>query len=257
MQEGRDARINQSVEKALNIIELLSENKDPMRIYDIAQALDMNQSTVVRFLATLMKRGYVGQDEDTMRYYLTLKLYSVAHRMETQSKLSAIASPLLKSLSRVFGESACLAVEQDMSMVYIHVEEGPSKLLRTMNRIGKVAPMHCTGIGKLMLSQYDEAQLEKFLALKELTAFTPNTITTRERLLRELALIRRQGYAYDNEECEIGARCIAAPVKASDGRIIACISVTGPIFRLTDEAISLHLDFLLQAADEISKRVGA
>ena len=167
-----------------------------------------------------------------------------------------MANPYLKDLSAHCGESVCLAIEQDMSVVYVDVIEGKDQMLRTMNRIGNVAPMHCTGVGKLMLLNYDDAKLNQLIAERGLQKFTENTITTKKDLVAELNTIRRQGYAYDNEECEIGAKCISFPIRDYTGNVIAAISVTGPIFRMTQEYIDSQIPYIRNTALEISKRVG-
>ncbi len=254
--EDKTTKLNQSVEKVFSIIELLSKNRDPMRLQDMSKELKINASTLVRFLATLMKCGYVSQEKDSSRYFLTFKICSLAARVSSQLRLREVANPYLKDLSAHCGESVCLAIEQDMSVVYVDVIEGKDQMLRTMNRIGNVAPMHCTGVGKLMLLNYDDAKLNQLIAERGLQKFTENTITTKKDLVAELNTIRRQGYAYDNEECEIGAKCISFPIRDYTGNVIAAISVTGPIFRMTQEYIDSQIPYIRNTALEISKRVG-
>ena len=254
--EERLSKTNQSVEKAFSIIELLSKNKDPMRIQDISRELNINASTLVRFLTTLMKCGYVAQDQMTSRYFLTYKVCSIAYRVSSQPRLPETTHPFLKRLSESCNESVCLAVEQDMLAVYIDVVEGSDQMLRTTQRIGNVAPMHCTGVGKVLLMGYDEERLDRLIEERGLQHFTPNTLTSKESLMRELEEIRRRGYAYDNEECEIGSRCIAAPVRDYTGNIIAALSITGPIFRMGDEVLSQMLPVLLGMAKTLSEKFG-
>jgi DNA-binding IclR family transcriptional regulator len=142
-----------------------------------------------------------------------------------------------------------------MKVVYIDVVEGPDQMIRSMQRIGSVAPLHCTAVGKLFLSEYSPEKFEKFIAAG-LARFTPNTLTSKALLEKELAQLRRRGYAVDNEECEIGARCVSCPVRDHAGKIIAGISVTGPAIRLTDELISEKINRLLKAANELSRLLG-
>ncbi|MDF2524310.1 MAG: IclR family transcriptional regulator [Clostridiales bacterium] len=256
MESLSERKTNQSVEKVFTIIETLAEAGEPMRIQDIAAALSMSTSTVFRFLTTLTKCGYISQNPETSKYYLTFKICSIANKLDLNSSMRDIARPFLRTLSKIFEESVCIAIEQDMSMVYLDVIEGQGQILRTMQRIGNIAPMHCTGVGKLFLTEYSPSKLNKLISSKGLTSFTQNTFTNKEDLLTELQNVKNLGYAYDNEECEIGARCIAAPIRAYDGRIIAGISVTGPSFRMTDERLNKNLPHLLGTAELISKALG-
>ena len=253
---AKTTKANQSVEKVLNIIEILSKQNEPVRLQDLSQKLDMNASTTLRFLTTLQRKGYVAQQKESQRYYLTFKICTVANNISSHISLRDIAITDLKRLSNIFLEPVNLAIEEDMTVVYIEVANGPNQGLRTMQRIGNVAPMHCTGVGKLMLLNYDNRQIDKLIERKGLQRFTDATIMTKEGLLAELGNIRKQGYAYDNEECEAGVRCIAAPVRDYTGKTVAGISVSGPAFRMTDEYIDSKRQYLLDAAQQISIQLG-
>ena len=241
----------------MKIIELLAQNHEPMRLQDIAQALDSNASTVLRFLVSLEECGYVAQNPITLQYYLTFKICSIANMVSSEIHLFDFAQPYMKQISKRFEESVCLALEEDMTVVYIGVVPGPDQMLKTMQRIGNRAPMHCTGVGKLLLLNHDEGYINKLIAEKGLTSFTEKTITTKKQLMEELQEVRSRQYAFDNEECEVGARCIAVPIRDYTQKIIAGLSVTGTIFRMTDEKIAENLDFLMETADKISQLLGA
>lgn len=256
MAESKSTRPNQSGDKMLRIIEMMAQAGEALRVLDIAKALDLPSSTVLRYLLTLRKNGYVDQEPQSSRYYLTLKLCNIAAQISTRIDPRRIARPYLKSLSQLFGESACLAVERERMVCYIEVVESPDSILRSMQRIGSIAPMHCTGIGKLFLSEASAEELERLIAVKGLPGYTRNTLTRREDLLPELERIRARGYAFDQEECEIGARCVAFPIRDYTGKIVAGISITGPSTRLSDAFINARLDSLRQAAAEISQKLG-
>ncbi len=247
---------NQSAVKALDIVELLADNVEPMRLLDISEQLKMNASTALRFLASLVACGYVQQNPDTLKYYLTFKICAIANKVSENIHLYDIAQPFMKRVADKYDESVCLAIEQDMTVVYIGVMQRPDHMLRSMQRIGNRAPMHCTGVGKLLLLNHDEAYIDKMIESKGLTSFTSNTITTRQGLLDELAGARELDYAYDKEECEIGAHCIAVPIRDYTGKVIAAMSITGPTSRLTEEKMNEHIPFLLLQANELSELLG-
>ena len=140
-----------------------------------------------------------------------------------------------------------------MELVYIDVVDGPDSMLKILQRIGKRAPLHSTGIGKLLLLNYTGKQLNEFIARKGLQALTPNTLVTKEALIHKLEEIRQLGYALDDEECELGTRCVAAPVRDYTGRIIAGVSISGPISRLSMERISVVAPVVVETADKLSR----
>lgn len=247
---------NQSTDKVLAIMELLSFSNEPLRLLDIANELNYNSSTALRFLNSLEQNGYVYKNPDTLKYQMTYKLCGLANHISSNSDLVGMASGPIKSLSMELGECVCLAIEQDYSVIYIYVADGPGQMLRTTHRIGYQAPMHCTGVGKVLLSDFPQYRLEEFFAAKELTSYTCNTITTKDGLLKELENIRRLGYAYDNEECELGARCISFPIRNYTNGIIASMSVTGPAARMSDEYISDRMQTMLETATSISGKLG-
>ena len=140
-----------------------------------------------------------------------------------------------------------------MELIYTDVVDGPDNMLRIMQRIGKRAPLHSTGIGKLLLLNYNNKQLNELITTKGLTALTPNTLVTREALVEKLEQIRAQGYALDDEECELGARCVAAPIQDYTGKVVAGISISGPVSRLTKEYIQVIIPVVRETAARISK----
>lgn len=255
-QSTRFAKDNQSTDKVLAIIELLSYSKEPLRLIDISNQLNYNTSTALRFLNSLERNGYVYKDRETLKYQMTYKLCGLASYISNRTGIVEIASAPMKQLSIKLGECVCLAVEQDYTVVYVHVADGPGQILRTTQRIGSQAPMHCTGVGKVILSEFPEYKIDEMIQLKGLTRYTDNTLTTKEALSEELQLIKRRGYAYDNEECEPGAKCIAFPLRDYSGKIIASLSVTGPIGRMTDDFINASFRTILETVQDISYQLG-
>ncbi|MDF2676987.1 MAG: IclR family transcriptional regulator [Bacillota bacterium] len=247
------AKTNQSVEKVLQIIETMSQSRDPLRLQDIALKVEMPASTTLRLINTLMVCGYANQDPNTLRYSLSLKFMHIGSLVSSQTSIRDIAHPYLIELSKKCKESVCLAIEQNMEVIYIDVIDGPDGMLRITQRIGKIAPMHSTGVGKLMLLNYDVKQINNLVSVKGLSSLTPNTIIGKDELLKELEKIRIQGFALDNEECELGARCISASIKDYTGKVVAGISVSGPITRMTMDYIETIKNTVISTAQKISE----
>lgn len=248
---------NQSAEKVMATLEFLANTNEPMRLVDISKGLHMNASTTLRFINTLVLLGYIAQEESSSKYFLTYKLCSISNKIYTNSSIREIVSPYLKRLANQIQESACLAIEQNKQVVYIDVAEGPNQMVQSMNRIGNIAPLHSTGIGKILLLNYSEKEIDQLILEKGLVKLTENTIVDKASLLNELCLIKDRGYAFDNEECEIGARCISFPIYDFTNKIVAGFSITGPTHRLCDSFIENHLPLLKQTSIEISKKLGA
>lgn len=247
---------NQSAEKMLVILEYMASQREPVRLLDISRSLGINVSTVLRFLTALVNRGYAAQEEDSTKYYLTYRICALANQVSSHMDIRSIARPCMDQLSQMFGEAVCLGIENNRRVVYIENVDGSGQLLHTTQRIGSIAPMHCTGIGKLLLLNYSDSELEQLIEIEGLRRCTDHTLTSKWQLEEELARIRGQGVAYDNEECELGIRCLACPIYNSQGRVIAGISVTGPAGRLTDEFIAPRLEGFKRLAEEISLKLG-
>lgn len=243
---------NQSVGKALKIIEILGGTREPMRLMDIAALAQMPSSTALRMIATLTEYGYIAQESDSQKYYLTLKLARIGATAASRFNIREVVHPYLTRLSRDCEEASCVAVDSDMTALYVDVVDGPDSILKITQHIGKLSPLHCTGVGKCLLLNYDEDALDAFIEKKGLPAFTPKTITSKERLLEELQVIRQRGYAIDNEECELGVRCIACGISDHSGSIAAAISISGPVGRMTENRVIAISIPLIEASREIS-----
>ena len=251
------AKPNHSVEKSFQIIETMAAERQPMRLQDIAQKTGIPSSTALRMLSTLLSLGYVAQDLATLRYYLSLKFAHLGNCVTSQLSIRDTAHPVIMGLAKTCGESVCLAKEQNNEVVYIDISDGPDNMLKIAQYIGKRAPMHCTGVGKIMLLNYTREQIRSIVEEKGMPALTKNTITSFDDLMSELDTIRERGYAIDDEECELGARCIAVGITDYTGRIVAGISMSGPISRMAAKRIEDVSPFVIAAAKNISRQLAS
>lgn len=246
-------KTNQSIEKALQIVEILARRRGYMRLQDISEEAEIPAPTAMRLLTALANYNYVTQDEETHKYSLTLKFAQIGSMVKSQFSISEVARPFLVELAHRCNESVCLAIEQDMEVLYIDSVDGPDSMLKTMQRIGKRAPLYSTGVGKLMLLNYGPEDLERYVARTGLKALTKNTVTTKEGLQKKLEEIKRRHYALDDEECELGARCVAAPIRDYSGAVIAAASISGPTIRMTEAKLQAYSREVVATANKISK----
>ncbi len=247
---------NQSSEKLLIIMEYIAEQSEPVRLLDVAKGTGMNTSTASRFLAALKTRGYIAQEETAGRYYMTNKICCIANKVSSRIDIRQTSLPYLKALSQTLGCTCNLVIEYDFSVMYLDVVTGPQQMLVPLRYIGSVAPMHCTGAGKLLLTQFTDERLNELIESRGLKPYTDNTITSPDVLKTELASISKLDYALDNEECELGTRCVAAPIRDYTNKIIAVLSINGPTTKMTDEYIEENLHYLLDTVGQISGQLG-
>lgn len=257
MAVSKGTEANLSSDKLLRIIEYMAANHLPMRLKDIADNLQISQPTVVRYLRTLCDQGYVYHDNHTGYYAMTWKICRLGASLQSNLVLRSMAGSLLSDFANAYNLGALVAVERDGRLVYLDLVGAPHGNVDTMLRIGKDAPMHSTGSGKILLSTMPQSRIQQILDQYGLSRLTPKTITTIEGLNQELDTIRQQGYALDNEECELGHRCVSVPLYDFTGTVAAAVSAFDSTERLTDEYIrDVALPGLRKLAQEISFRMG-
>lgn len=248
-------QFSQSSMRLLDIIECLADASGPVRLQEIAKKTGIAQSTVSRYLTSLEASNYVYKDVETHRYALTWRIMRLSRNLGSQLSLRNITTPFTNGLANELKRGVCLVIEHDAQCLYLDCIESP--LSRTLQRIGKNAPLHATGSGKIILSTKSEAELNRYIAEEGLMQYTKYTITNPDVLRAELNKIRKNDYALDEEECEIGLRCISCPLRDYTGSIIAAVSIFGSKETMSDNQIfGVILPRLRNAANEISSRLG-
>ena len=227
---------NQSVEKILRIIESLAKASQPLRLIELAKRVDMPSSTVFRMLNTLIDMGYAYQEDTGLRRYaLTTRFLYIGQMIADHSDFQGLVHPYIQELSNSLKEMSCVAIMQNDKLRYVDVVEDANNRITVRQRIGGSAPIHCTGSGKIFLSHFSDTMLDEFIKTHGLVARTPKTITDIDQFKSEIAKCRKLGYAIDDEECEIGMRCVAAPILDRNKKIVACVSISGPTARMSKE----------------------
>ena len=250
MVDGPRASGVQSVERALDILELLSRSEDEVGVSEIGAGTGLAAGTVHRLLGTLALRGYVHKNARTRRYGLGLRSLTMA--ITTRERLAPLALPFLEELMRVSQESANLAILEGNAMMYIEQVSPSSRMLRSFTEPGNRVPLHSSGTGKVLLAYQPPRLIDFIVGRAGLTRQTAATITDPAQLRSELRNIRRQGYAVDHGEQEEGVRCLAAPVFGPDGEIFASISLSGPASRLNKRRIEGVVPDLKRIAANLS-----
>ncbi len=250
--EGGTGTSVQSVDRALTILELLARGGEA-GVTEIAAELGVHKSTAFRLIATLEAHRLVEQTEDRGKYRLGVGVLRLAGATTARLDLVQEARPLCRQLAADTGETVNIAVLSENSALYLDQVAG-SSALQSHNWVGQHIPLHATSNGKVLLSGLDRPALDKLLG--RLAPYTAATITTKARLRDELERVREQGYAVAVDELEVGLTAAAAPIHNAHGDVIASISVSGPTFRLGDDRVDDVVRLTVEAALEISHRLG-
>ncbi len=253
--KSRAKKTIKSVEKAFALIDLLSQSGQELGVSEISAALDSGVSGTFHLLNTLKELEIINQDPSTKKYRLGLKLWRIGTRAYSQNQLAQVLRPFLRKLREETGETANLTVLEGNRILYIAQEES-EYLLKMFTQIGATAPLHCTGAGKILLAYQPEYRQRQLLETMDLREFTSKTIVDKGELLQALEEIRFQGYGTDDEERELGVRCIGAPIFGPDGLILACISISGPKERFKKKDMAEWIAITKAIAAEASAYLG-
>jgi DNA-binding IclR family transcriptional regulator len=233
--DSKERNRNKSIQvlnRCFLILEAIAANQGEASLATLGKSLAIPHSTIHRILASLIELGYIEQNQQNGYYCLGLKILSLSNAILGKLDLRKMAKEYLDGLMQETGETANLVVLDGNEVVYIEKVESLATV-RVFSLIGKRAPVNTTGAGKVLLSEMAQPDIIDILRSKGMPKMTQHSITNITVFLDELALVRKQGFALDDEECEIGAKCIAAPVRNHLGRIIASMSISGPTTRLT------------------------
>ncbi len=244
-----------SLDRALAIFEHLSASKNGMTLQELVQSTGLPRSSIHCLLLTLQRHGYVHRNGRTSRYMFGLKIFSLANAALSGVKLREQAAPFLVPVVRKTGLTTHLAIREQHEIVLISKYENPGTF-RLATWLGKRMEAHCTGLGKAMIAHMPEAELEQMIRSRGLPRHNESTIVSVTRLKAELARIRKQGFALDDEEDEVGLRCIGAPVFDDTGRAVAAVSIAGTVLQITPQNLKDLAAPVMEAAASISRVLG-
>ena len=233
----------QSLHRALDLVEIVAAGGGHMAIGQIALASEIPLPTIHRLLKTLVERGYM-RKLPNRRYALGSRLLPLGRT--AGALLGADAGPALNLLVADLGETANLAILTEDHAEYVAQAPSPHAM-RMFTEVGRRVELHCTGVGKALLSRLESRQVSAIVQRVGLPSYTPNTITTETALRTELERIRSAGFAIDEEEQELGVRCVAVPVP---GNLLTpmALSVSGPLGRVTDQFVDRAVPLLISVA---------
>ncbi|MET7680989.1 IclR family transcriptional regulator [Streptomyces sp. NPDC005423] len=243
----------QSVDRAVSVLEILARHGEA-GVTEIAEELDVHKSTAFRLLGVLENRNLVTQAKDRGKYYLGAGVLRLAGAAAVRLDISQEGVPVCREVADELGETVNIAVLDDNAAVNIMQARGTASVT-AQNWLGRRTPLHATSSGKVLLAHLPPTLRESLLA-RPLPRFTERTVTGASMLRAELDAVVEQGYALTVEELELGLTAVAAPVRAHDGKVIAAISVSGPVYRLGADRLSEVAKRAVTAGAVLSRRMG-
>ncbi len=242
------------LDRCFDVLELLAQSQRPMTLAEISKKSQISKSTAYRLLRDLNNRHYVEKDKNNA-YTIGVKLYEIVSTHINGLELQTEAKPILSTLREELELTVHLGILQESDVVYIEkLEMYPAT--KVYAKVGQRSPAYCSSMGKCLLSCLSGEELEDVLEDLVFQPFTHNTIQSAWELKQHLRMVRRQGWAMDNEEFLEGKRCIGTPVFDYKGDAIASISASGTVAMITDERIPVIVEKLKEAALAISRRMG-
>jgi len=243
------------IDRAAQILDCFGFDHQELSVSEIGAKTGLHRSTAHRILMALEYNDLIKQNPSTGKYHLGIKLFKLGHQAVSQLNLREICRPFLSRLMNDTKETIHLAVLDDDQVLYLDKVEGPHAL-RMPSRVGRYIPTYCTSLGKAMLSCLDDQEVKSILRRQTLKPHTENTVKNINQLLADLRSVRKRGYAVDNEEIEIGLRCVGAPLRDYTGGMVGAISVAAPSARLSEKNTPVIGRIVIAIAAEISEQLG-
>ncbi len=236
-----------AVERTMLILETIA-TKNKIKLSNIAKETKIHKSTIFRFLNTLEDLGYIAKNPKDEKYFITTKMNNFRSTSSIEGVLLEEGISIIESIAKHTKETVHLAKLDNNKLTYLHKIESTQTLrVSTASQISGEAPLYCTGLGKAMLAFLEEDDIENIIKNISFKKYTNNSIVDKETLIKELKQIKKQGYAIDNEEHELGIMCISSPILVRE-KPIAAISISGPVQRMRDniQKYSILIESLIE-----------
>ena len=245
----------QSIARAFAIAEEIARNREGIGLAELSKRVGLHNSTTFHLVKTMVQLGYVSQLADSRKYRIGRRMFTLAAGALDEIELVSVATPILEKLTGETGEYSHFAIRSGEQIVVVDKTAG-SGIFQMVDRTGAVRPAHATALGKVLLAALSPSRLERYLQTCELRKFTAKTIVEQDALLREIEEVRRKGLAFDDGEFDPEARCVAVPVRDFTGRVAGAIGMSGPMWRLSLQALQEKSKYVREAAVELSAELG-
>lgn len=241
----------QVIERMMSLLDVLADRPEPVSLKMLAQNTGLHPSTAHRILAVMTTAAIVERHE-TGTYTLGIRLLELGNIVKSRISIRQVALPFMQHLHEVVGEAVNLGIRIEDEIIYVERTSSGRSLVRVVYLVGGRAPLHLTSVGKLFLAADGPSDVRAYARRTGLPGKTPHSLTRIDALEKELDRIRRHEFAYDNEEAEMGLRCIAAPIRNDEGQLVAGLSVSAPSDRHNPDWVAP----IKATANEISQALG-
>ena len=248
MASKKPNQLIKSLDRALDILELIVGRENGMGVTEISRELDIHKSTVYRLLDTLKFRGY-------LEYIAGINLFELSSKVLNDIDNRIRVRPYLEELMQKTKETIHLGILDSGEVIYLDKVESTATI-RMYSQVGKRVPAHSTSLGKAIMAHLSEEQVKEILEEKGMEKNTENTITEVDKFLNHLEKVKKQGYAVDNEEQEEDIRCIAGPIFNHQGNVVAAFSISAPITRMTESRINELAELVVEYSQKMSRSLG-
>lgn len=238
----------QSLARGLKILDILGDSANGVSVTELAEQLNLDKGSASRLVATLANYAYAEKDPVSRRYSLGPQVVTLSRSLLARLPLREVAKPFLRELMEKSGECSHVAILSQGKVLYVDQVESAASL-RVNAEVGSLSPLHCTALGKAMLA------FGRMPLPQKLERFTANTIISPDALRRNLELVREQGYAMDNEEFDLGVRCLAAPVFDCREKVIGSIGISGPVTRMTAKTMPHFAELVIKVSKNLSEKM--
>ena len=241
----------QVIERMMSLLDALAASPESASLKQLAQATDLHPSTAHRILAAMSAARFV-ERQDAGTYRLGIRLLELGGIVKSRINMREVALPFMQELHEKIGEAINLGARHEDEIVYLERTSSGRALVRVVYLVGGRAPLHLTSLGKLFLAAESAQKVRDYAKRTGLPGKTPHSLTSLVALEKELDKVRRHGIAYDDEEAEIGLKCVAAPIHDDEGNVVAALSVSAPADRHDPDWARQ----VKQTADAVSQTLG-
>ena len=249
-QQAEKASI-QVIERMVSLLDVLADLPEPASLKVLARNSGLHPSTAQRILAAMTSTALV-ERQDAGTYSLGIRLLELGNIVKSRINIRQLALPYMQQLHEIIGEAVNLGIRHEDEIIYVERTSSGRSLVRVVYLVGGRAPLHLTSVGKLFLAADGVADVRAYARRTGLPGKTPHSLTRIDALEKELDKIRRHEVAYDNEEAEVGLRCVAAPIRNDEGQLVAGLSISAPTDRHNPDWVTP----IKATANQISQALG-
>jgi IclR family acetate operon transcriptional repressor len=246
----------QSLDRGLVILEAVAKSSDPVALGELTELLGIDRSSVFRLANTLKRRGFLANPSGRKDYILGPSVWRLSTQYDWSNMLITLCHEHVKSMASQIKETAHLAVREGKQALFID-HASVNHMIAVTGQTGELVPLYCTAHGKALLADFDARDLQAVFGAEPLHSYTERTIVSIKRLAQECTQIKAQGFASDDSEFQDGIRCVAAPIRDKDGRIVASIGISAPTSRFPKDRIPDYSGKVVEVAKQISAILAA